>query len=173
MEKIGYSILKKLCSTSNEERNQSFDIIFKKYRYLVYYVSFDILKNEEEAKDIVSETFLKMYEKRREFMTETKLKYYLLVTAKNLSINRYNQLKDRLDYSDDLKGNEEGLNVNVYLEQFKDTLDEEEYHYLVLHIIYGFSFREIAKANKLSTSQVSSKYRRGVEKLKDHYGGKD
>ena len=63
MEKISYSVLKKLCSKSEEEMNKSFNLIFEKYRYLVYYVSFDILKSEDEAKDIVNETFLKMYEK--------------------------------------------------------------------------------------------------------------
>ena len=172
MERIGYSILKKLCSSSTEEMNKSFNLVFKKYRYLVYYVSFDILKNEEEAKDIVNETFLKMYEKRRDFMNESKLKYFLLVTSKNLSINRYNHLKDHLTYSDDTEGRNDEEGVSLYLEKFKDVLDEEEYHYLVLHLIYEFTFREIAKANKLTTSQVSSKYQRGIKKLREYYGGK-
>ena len=98
MERIGYSVLKKLCSTSTEEINKAFNLVFEKYRYLVYYVSFDILKSEDEAKDIVNETFLKMYERRRDFMSESKLNYFLLVTAKNLSINRYNQIKNHLAY---------------------------------------------------------------------------
>ena len=171
MEKIGYSVLKKLCSKSEEEMNKSFNLIFQKYRYLVYYVSFDILKSEDEAKDIVNETFLKMYEKRKDFMSESKLKYFLLVTAKNLSINRYNQTKDYLSYSDDIEGRNDAENVSVFLEKFKNVLDEEEYNYLVLHLIYDFTFREIAKANGLTTSQVSSKYQRGVKKLRDYYGG--
>ena len=75
MEKIGYSILKKLCSTSVNEMNEAFNIVFDKYRYLVYYVSYDILKSEEEAKDIVNETFIKMYEKRKDFDKESKLKF--------------------------------------------------------------------------------------------------
>ena len=171
MERIGYSVLKKLCSTSIEEMNKAFNLIFEKYRYLVYYVSFDILKNEDEAKDIVNETFLKMYERRRDFMGESKLKYFLLVTAKNLSINRYKQTKDRLSYSDDTEGKNDEESVSIYLEKFKDVLDEEEYKFLVLHLIYGFTFREIAKANDLTTSQVSSKYQRGIKKLRDYYGG--
>lgn len=172
MERIGYSVLKKLCSTSVEEMNRAFNLIFEKYRYLVYYVSFDILKSEDEAKDIVNETFLKMYERRRDFMSESKLKYFLLVTAKNLSINRYNQIKNRLAYSDDIEGKYDEESVSIYLEKFKDVLDEEEYKFLVLHLIYGFTFREIAKTNDLTTSQVSSKYQRGIKKLRDYYGGK-
>jgi len=172
MGKIGYSVLKKLCSTSIEERDKSFNFIFEKYRYLVYHVSFDVLKSDEEAKDIVNETFIKMYEKRRDFMNESKLKYFLLVTAKNLSINRYSQTKGHLSYFDDMEGKCDEKSVSIYLEKFKDVLDEEEYQYLVLHLIYEFTFREIAKANKLTTSQVSSRYQRGIKKLRDYYGGK-
>ena len=171
MEKIGYSILRNLCSTSVEEMNQAFNVVFNKYRYLVYYVSYDVLKSEEEAKDIVNETFLKMYETRKDFDKESKLKYFLLVTAKNLSINRYNQNKDHLAYSDDIEGKADNDNLSIYLEKFKEVLDEEEYQYLVLHLIYGFKFKEIAKANNLTTSQVSSKYQRGIKKLRDFYGG--
>lgn len=170
MGKISYSVLKNLCSSKQEVRDESFNLIFEKYRYLVYHVAYDVLKNEEESKDIVNETFLRMFKNRKIFMSESKVKYFLMVVAKNLSINRYNQLKNYLSYSDDIKG-ENDSELSLYLEKFKDVLDEEEYNYLVLHIIYEFSFREIAKANKLTTSQVSSKYQRGIKKLRDFYGG--
>jgi RNA polymerase sigma-70 factor (ECF subfamily) len=91
---------------------------------------------------------------------------------KILSINRYNQIKNHLAYSDDIEGKYDKESVSTYLEKFKDVLDEEEYKFLVLHLIYGFTFREIAKANDLTTSQVSSKYQRGIKKLRDYYGGK-
>ena len=172
MEKIGYRTLKGLCSSDKQEMNDSFNVIFNKYRYLVYYVSYDILKNEEESKDIVNDTFMKMYEKRHDFNSETKLKYFLMVTAKNLSINRYNQLKDHLTYSDDIGEGTDCEGVNIYLEKFKEVLDEEEYRYLVLHLIYGFKFKEIAVSNNLTTWQVSSKYERGINKLRRIYGGK-
>ena len=171
MGKISYSVIKKLCSPSKEEMNRSFNIIFEKYRYLVYTVAYDILKNVEESKDIVNETFLKMYEKRANFTNEGDLKYYLLVIARNLSINRSKQLQYHLSYSDDMAGKSDDKDVSLYLEKFKRVLDREEYKYLVLHIVYGFTFLEIAKANHLSTSQVSSKYQRGIKKLRDYYGG--
>lgn len=171
MGKISYSVIKKLCSPSKEEMNKSFNIIFEKYRYLVYTVAYDILKNVEESKDIVNETFLKMYEKRANFTNEGDLKYYLLVIARNLSINRSKQLQYHLSYSDDMAGKSDDKDISLYLEKFKRVLDREEYKYLVLHIVYGFTFLEIAKANHLTTSQVSSKYQRGIKKLRDYYGG--
>ena len=112
-----------------------------------------------------------MYNMRMTFMNEGKLKYFLLVTARNLSIDRYRELKNRLDYSDDIKGTEDSGGISLYLDKFKDILDEEEYKYLLLHLVYEFSSREIAKANGLTTSQVSSKYQRGIKKLREYYGG--
>ena len=171
MQKIGLRTLQGLCAVKKEERDRCFSLIFEKYKRLVYYVAYDITKDEEETKDIVSEAFLKMYEKRRFFASEKELKYYLLVTSKNISINRVKANLVHESISEDESGKEDGRNVNIYLEKFKDVLDEEEYRYLVLHLLYGFSYREIAKANGLTTAQVSSKYRRGIKKLQNFYGG--
>ena len=83
MTKIRNQTIEKLRSTSKEEVDSVFNLIFNKYKNLVYYVSFDILKNSEDAKDIVNDTFLKMYDNRSKLISETKLKYFLLVSAKN------------------------------------------------------------------------------------------
>ena len=172
MTKIRNQTIEKLRSTSKEEVDSVFNLIFNKYKNLVYYVSFDILKNSEDAKDIVNDTFLKMYDNRGKLISETKLKYFLLVSAKNLSINRYNENKNHLPYSDDVEGQSDDSHLSIYLDKFKDVLDAKEYRFLVLHIVYEFSFREIAKTYNLTTSQVSSKYQRGIKKLRDYYGGK-
>ena len=172
MTKIRNQTIEKLRSTSKEEVDSVFNLIFNKYKNLVYYVSFDILKNSEDAKDIVNDTFLRMYDNRDKLISETKLKYFLLVSAKNLSINRYNENKNHLPYSDDVEGQSDDSHLSIYLEKFKDVLDAKEYRFLVLHIVYEFSFREIAKTYNLTTSQVSSKYQRGIKKLRDYYGGK-
>ena len=173
MAKIKYSTLKKLCSTNRNEVEESFNFIFNKYRYLVYYVAFELVNNVEDAKDIVNETFLKMYEKRTTFNEESKLKYYLLVTAKNLSINLLKSKNDHLEYNDEVSGSSDSGSPSIYLEKFKELLDKDEFDYLVLHLIYEFSFREIANFRHLTTSQVSSKYARGIKKLRNYYGGKD
>lgn len=172
MTKIRNQTIEKLRSTSKEEVDSVFNLIFNKYKNLVYYVSFDILKNSEDAKDIVNDTFLRMYDNRDKLISETKLKYFLLVSAKNLSINRYNENKNHLPYSDDVEGQSDDSHLSIYLDKFKDVLDAKEYRFLVLHIVYEFSFREIAKTYNLTTSQVSSKYQRGIKKLRDYYGGK-
>lgn len=171
MKNVPHSVIKKLCSNSRQEVEDSFNYIFQKYANLVYYVAFDFLKNEEESKDIVNETFLKMYEKRNELANGSNLKYYLLTTAKNTAINRIKKENDHLSFDEEMVGQEDQGHLSLYLDKFKDLLDKEEFDYLVLHILYEYTFKEIAKSYHLTTAQVSSKYQRGLKKLKDYYGG--
>ena len=173
MERITYKTLKNLCSSNEEKVNKAFDLIFNKYRFLIYYVSLEILKDKEEAKDIVEGTFLKMYERRRYFMNERGVKYFLLRTAKNDSINRLKEINIHEQYSDDINGVKDKDDYSSYYDKFKKLVDEEEFDYLIKHLVYGFTFREIALGKRVTTSVVSSKYRRGLKKLKDYYGGKD
>ena len=171
MDKLSPSTIKSLRCADLEKRNAAFRLVFEKYSHLVYYVSFDIVKNDEDAKDVVNEAFLKMFQHRDRIKDEASLKYYLLVTAKNLSINRYKEKEGHLDYSDDLESTSDAGSLSLYLDTFKEILDEEEYQYVVLHLLYDFPFREIARANHKSTSMVSSKYWRGIKKLRGFYGG--
>ena len=47
--------LKDLKSSSKQVMERAFNDIYQEYKLLVYFVSFDILKNQEDAKDIANE----------------------------------------------------------------------------------------------------------------------
>ena len=47
--------LKDLKSSSKQVMERAFNDIYQEYKLLVYFVSFDILKNQEDAKDITNE----------------------------------------------------------------------------------------------------------------------
>ena len=171
MDKISKNVIRDFASFSASKVEGAFDIIYKKYRLLIYYVSFEILKNNSEVEDIVEETFIRLFDYHLNFKNESNIKYFLVKVAKNLSINRLKEIENQSLYSDDLVGKYDKEDINFYLEEFKDILDEEELNYLIYHLLYGFSYREIAKERHTTTASVSSKYHRAVEKLKIHYGG--
>ena len=47
---------------------QSFDLIYKHYSQRLYGFAFSILKNHEDAKEIVQETFLKLWNSREQLV---------------------------------------------------------------------------------------------------------
>ncbi|NLN80254.1 MAG: hypothetical protein GX132_02495, partial [Erysipelotrichia bacterium] len=46
-----------LCSSNRELMERTFNTIYEKYSYLVFYVAFEITDHKEDAKDITDETF--------------------------------------------------------------------------------------------------------------------
>jgi len=65
----------------------SFEDFFRKNYHVACLVALRYLKNEQEAEDIVQETFLYLWEKRRELEVQRNLKQYLFQAVKNRSIN--------------------------------------------------------------------------------------
>ena len=61
MAKISSMILNNLKSTSKEKMENAFNIIYKEYSYLVYYVALKIVKDNSLAEEITNETFLNFY----------------------------------------------------------------------------------------------------------------
>ena len=57
MSNINFKVLYDLNSPSREKMENAFNIIYKEYSYLVFYVSLQIVKDNDIAKDITNETF--------------------------------------------------------------------------------------------------------------------
>ena len=169
MNNNGRIILKDFTGDNKVEVESSFNAIYNAYYRLVYFVSLDVTKNNEDSKDIVNETFFKLYENRKKMKDVNGIKYYLVVTAKNLSINLINKMKRETVFNDDISVSSEELLIDSFLEKFKEYLDKEELKILVYHLIYELGFREISELTGISINTISSKYRRAVNKLKEHY----
>lgn len=165
--------LKDLKSSSKQVMERAFNDIYQEYKLLVYFVSFDILKNQEDAKDITNETFMQFFINKNKIRNYKKIKYYLLTTCKNLSINllkknnKYEQLDNEIACFD--QKNE----FNTYIDKFKEYLNEEELELIIYKFLYDFTFKDIAKEKGVSIDSISSKYKRTLGKVKKHYKGED
>lgn len=66
---------------------QSFDLVYKAYSQRLYGFAFSILKNHEDSKEIVQETFLKLWNSREQLKSDQSLKAYLFKISYNISID--------------------------------------------------------------------------------------
>ena len=172
MSKVDSYTLKELRSSNRNIMENAFNIIYKTYAPLVSYVAFDILHNKEDMEDIVNETFLKMFEHRYLLKDDKSLKSFLTTIAHNAAINKakLNQYNAPLEVEVASESTSDQVSdFNSFIAKYKSFLDEEEIKYLVLHLLYDFSFKEIAAFMKSSVNSISSKYRRAIQKIKAHY----
>ncbi len=174
MEKINTKTLEKLKSMNRKEMEDAFNRIYQEYAYLVYYVSLKIVRQSSIAEEITNEVFYQFFVNKNEIQADKNLKYYLVTISKNLSFNYLSSQKDVVELNEELllnTQNNDQDHFDDYIQQFKDFLNEEEVDILVLHFLYGFTFKEIASEKKVSTDSISSKYRRTMQKVKKHYKG--
>ena len=67
----------------------------------LYHFSFSIVKSAEEAEEIVSDVFMKIWEKREILLRVNAPKFYFYTMTKNFSINKLKQMKKDSHFSID------------------------------------------------------------------------
>jgi RNA polymerase sigma-70 factor, ECF subfamily len=82
---------------------KSFEMTFKQYYQPLVYYSHTILKDMDEAEDIVQQSFVTIWQKQSELKIETSLKSYLYKTVYNASLNRVKQQKVRQSYANEFQ----------------------------------------------------------------------
>ena len=170
MSNINFKVLYDLNSPSREKMENAFNIIYKEYSYLVFYVSLQIVKDNDIAKDITNETFYKFYQNKENIDSEKNIKYYLTTISKNLSLNYLSLMKREEPLDENIMYNDEKTDhFNDYIEKFKEFLNEEEIDLIVYHLLYGFTFKDLAMMKSVTTDVISSKYRRTLIKIRKNY----
>jgi RNA polymerase sigma-70 factor (ECF subfamily) len=87
---------KLLVSKLRNNEVKSFDLLFEKYSAKLYRFSFTLLKNHEDSKEIVQETFFRVWDKRREIDSSKSFKSFLFTISYHLIIDQLRlKLKDQ------------------------------------------------------------------------------
>lgn len=115
------------------------------------------IKNEENARDIVQETFAKMWEKAKE-ISYAKSKSYLFTAAYHTMIDFIRKNK-KIDHVEDFSGREQGheagySDLKEVLEEAVAQLSEIQKSVLLLRDYEGYSYHEIGEITGLNEAQV-------------------
>ena len=148
---------------------REYNIAVDTYADNIYRFALKHLKNEMSAKDIVQETFMKVWDKHEEVSNE-KVKSYLFTTAYHAIIDWIKKEKRSADF--DLadkhlampKGQE--FDLQTILEWALNRLPEIQKTVVLLRDYEGYAYDEIAEITSLSESQVKVYIFRARQSLK-------
>jgi len=140
----------------------------------VYAFALSILKNHEDAMDVLQETYMRIRGAAHLYKPMGKPLAWVFTITRNLAMSKlrtYNKtvtvpaedLEDNLSYSYVTDRDDKFV-----LQAALKILDLEEREIILLHAISGFKHREIAEHLGMSLGTVLSKYQRGLSKLKKH-----
>ena len=149
------------------------------YKPLCYFAN-RLTQNETEAKDIVTNTFVRLWEKHQEFEAAENIKSFLYLSIKGASLNYLRDLKKRTAaqqlYFNQIEQNENTILHEIIEAEFLKVLDKEigllpgkcrE----VFNLLYfeGKKTDEIAAKLNISVQTVRNHKTRAVELLKTSF----
>jgi RNA polymerase sigma-70 factor (ECF subfamily) len=164
MLKLTGNKINELENIIEEYQNQLFSFAF--FRVGIY----DI------AQDIVQDVFLKFFQNTQTLSSVKNIRTYLLKSISNACIDykrKYGKIKtENIDFTNDIADNEENIEEKMCIAEFfriEDLLNElpaEQAEVIKLKFVDGLNFVESAEILNISVNTVKSRYRYGIDKLK-------
>jgi RNA polymerase sigma-70 factor (ECF subfamily) len=134
------------------------------------------VKDEDQANDIVQETFTRLWEKKSN-VNYLKVRSYLFTAAYHIVLNTFRKHK-RIEQIDEVKANEhwhdeQYTDLKEILNQALDQLPGVQKTVVLLRDYEGYSYQEIAELTDLKETRVKVYIYRGRMALKEKIGSID
>ena len=148
--------------------------IYEEYCPLIYSVVYEILHSREDAEDVTSEFFIRLWDIAGTYRPGKGHRAWMITIARNLAIDFLRKRKRESltgEIPDYLQAGEESceeqLCQKLGLVQALMTLKEEERQIVNLKILGELTFREIAVILKKPQGTVAWCYRTAIRKLRE------
>jgi len=171
---------------TKEQKDELFEIEFLPHADALYTFAFHLTYNEEDANDLVQDTFFKSYRFIDSYERGTNAKAWLFKILKNSFINEYRRKTKRpneVDYEDFIAYQDADESVGIgavdlRVEMFQDMMSDEitkainmlpaDFRTVILLCdVEDFTYEEIAKIVDIPVGTVRSRLHRARNMLKD------
>lgn len=161
----------------------AFKEIFDQYHKKVYRIAYGLVRQREDALDIVQEVFIKLFRTIRNFKGKSKFYTYLYRMTMNTAIDhvrkagKSSQLKADEDWAQFPDTIEKGPDRLLFQKEMEERLNwamrklpGEQRTALVLREVEGLSYKEMAETMGCSVGTVMSRLHYGRKKVQQLLG---
>ncbi|WP_439698242.1 RNA polymerase sigma factor [Mucilaginibacter sp. AW1-7] len=167
----------KLVALLQQGNEQALKEIFTRYNKLLYSYAYKKLEDQEEAKDIVQDLFIRLWSNRESFLLKTSLPSYLFRAVRNRALDIFAHKKIKSDY---VASFQEFIDLpqstTDYLVREKDisalidreiqSLPPKMREIFILSRKENYSHKEIAKKIGISEETVTKQIKRALKILR-------
>ena len=157
----------------------SFEELVSRYKKTVYYLTYRMVRDHEDASDLSQETFLKAYQGLKKFKRQSSFHTWLYRITVNLCINYLRKKQSRqfveLDEKTSIIEYPDILN-QLELEELQgrvsdavNLLPEKQRAAIILRIYHGLSHKEISDILGCSVGTVKANYFHAIRNLRDMF----
>lgn len=162
--------------------------IYISYAGYIYRIIYEVLQNKENAEDVTSDFFIRLWDKAGQFKPGSGHKGYLAVIARNMAVDFLRKhKKEELTFllqdlggeegeeekkgsrklaEDKLSQVEEQVIGSMTIRQALGMLKPSERQIISLKVLGEMTFKEIAAAMEIPMGTVTWKYQNAIKKLR-------
>jgi RNA polymerase sigma-70 factor (ECF subfamily) len=176
---VGHEDIRSLLEKARAGDREAFRLIVSSYQRKVFGLAYSILRNREDAMDVVQETFMRLYQKLGTYESDKNFHGWLLQIAKNLSIDHYRKhiSKHRETESDksldelnlaaeDRSSDPASSDLRRVFARSLERLGERQRMIFVMRHYNGLGYAEIAEVLRISVGTVKSLHFKAVQNLR-------
>lgn len=169
--KIDEALFDRIARSDKEAFEELYRVTYKPvYAFLV-----SLTQNQEDAKDLLQDTYLKIYGASKQYVSKGNPMAWIMKIAKNEFLMDYRR-KQRIDSNpiEDVSiaipfNQIENAENRMLLQKAFEILHEDEREVLLLYQVAGLKHKEIADVTGMPIGTVLAKYHRGLKKLKQQF----
>ena len=159
----------------NQGDEEGLRLIYEEYASYIHAIMRSITKNEENAADLTSDFFIKLWESARKYRSGKGHIAWMTVIARNMAIDFMRkagreELRDEVPEpggpDSSVKGPEEEVIGNLSFRELVESLPSQESQIIAMKFAGDMTFKEIAKIMGLPLGTVTWKYQRSIERLR-------
>lgn len=143
-------------------QEKAFGQFYLQYKNLIYFIAFDILHDEEEAKDVLQDTLISVYQNIDDFSSGN-FKAWFTTIAKRKALDKYRS-KKHLENLDIEPGVED--DHSFIFADLKKILSDDEYLVLIYHAVYDIKHKDIAIMLDKPLGTITWLYQQAIKKAK-------
>ena len=154
--------------------------IYDAYLPYIYQIVLGIVSRKEDAEDITSEFFIKLWQSVASYKEGNGHKGYLATIARNMALDflRKNRREVLESFSKEDDGEipiaepvskdntEEEVTTNIALNEALKTLNEKERIIIDMKVLSDMTFQEISKTLGIPMGTVTWRYQQAIKKLR-------
>lgn len=176
---------KALLSKAKKGDVESFEKLIENCKNKAYNIAFHILRNEEDARDALQDSFIKIFKALNSFREESSFSTWVYRIVSNTCADmlkknsKHKHANMIYTYNDDDEKDIEIKDCSLnpeeiterkekirYILSCMDRLSDEHREIIILRDIHGFSYEEIARILQCSDGTVKSRINRARNNLK-------
>ena len=166
--------------------HQAMNLIMSRFKRFVFSIAIRYMRDEEDAKDITQEAFIKAYQSIETFRGDSHIRTWLYTITRNLCLNALDKQKrkgqilsiDSHDYielpaserSDSLV---EHAEFTSFFNECMSILPEKQRETFILRHVEELSYEEISTMLGTSIGGLKANYFQAVQKLAQYLESKD